>query len=586
MQSHSLSPPPVATPSPLCYTDLILNSVTHSHSLGKATLSPNRQSPHPPHGATPTSSSTQTKVLKRSNLTSSIPICAARSNTGTRLAKSPSLPTTGRHTLPTAQHRPHPQLRPSLTSSIPICAARSHTGTRLAKSPSLPTTGRHTLPTAQHRPHPQLRFYLGNLLGTKVINRPSLTSSIPICTTRSHTGTRLAKSPSLPTTGRHTLPTAQHRPHPQLKAQNPLPNTPEARYHKTTNYLEKTKVIKRPSLTSSIPICAARSHTGTRVAKSPSLPTTGRNTLPTAQHRPHPQLRPSLTSSIPICTARSHTGTRLAKSPSLPTAGRHTLPTAQHRPHAQLRLFRVTHRHSLGKVTVSPHYRSPLPPHGATPTPSSTQARYHKATNYLEKTKVINRPSLTSSIPICAARSHTGTRLAKSPSLPTTGRHTLPTAQHRPHPQLSVLARPQPQDIYPHGFVSGSSRPASQGVTNPGIALVQARLTSEFSWDPKPKRETIDVPVDSKLRILAGKKVCEKVFVSTFCTLNMNDQLDMFLPDRKESIIIHNHFFCCCYYYYYCKLLLTTTTTTTTTTIVNYYYYLYLYYITSTMCLH
>ncbi|KAM7466015.1 hypothetical protein LguiB_013577 [Lonicera macranthoides] len=50
----------------------------------------------------------------------------------------------------------------------------------------------------------------------------------------------------------------------------------------------------------------------------------------------------------------------------------------------------------------------------------------------------------------------------------------------------SVLDRPQPQDIYPHGFVSGRSRPASQGVTHPGIALVQARLTSEFSWDPKP----------------------------------------------------------------------------------------------------
>ncbi|KAM7484893.1 hypothetical protein LguiA_000902 [Lonicera macranthoides] len=46
--------------------------------------------------------------------------------------------------------------------------------------------------------------------------------------------------------------------------------------------------------------------------------------------------------------------------------------------------------------------------------------------------------------------------------------------------------RPQPQDIYPHGFVSGSSRPASQGVTHPGISLVQARLTSEFLWDPKP----------------------------------------------------------------------------------------------------
>ncbi|KAM7464489.1 hypothetical protein LguiA_032610 [Lonicera macranthoides] len=29
-------------------------------------------------------------------------------------------------------------------------------------------------------------------------------------------------------------------------------------------------------------------------------------------------------------------------------------------------------------------------------------------------------------------------------------------------------------------------RSASQGVTHPGISLVQARLTSEFSWDPKP----------------------------------------------------------------------------------------------------
>ncbi|KAM7510774.1 hypothetical protein LguiB_009649 [Lonicera macranthoides] len=47
-------------------------------------------------------------------------------------------------------------------------------------------------------------------------------------------------------------------------------------------------------------------------------------------------------------------------------------------------------------------------------------------------------------------------------------------------------ARPQPRNVYPHGFVFGSSRPASQGVTHPGISLVQARLTSEFSWDPKP----------------------------------------------------------------------------------------------------
>ncbi|KAM7518788.1 hypothetical protein LguiB_017750 [Lonicera macranthoides] len=43
-----------------------------------------------------------------------------------------------------------------------------------------------------------------------------------------------------------------------------------------------------------------------------------------------------------------------------------------------------------------------------------------------------------------------------------------------------------PGTSYPHGFIFGSSRPASQGVTHPGIALVQARLTSEFSWDPKP----------------------------------------------------------------------------------------------------
>ncbi|KAM7469348.1 hypothetical protein LguiA_007531 [Lonicera macranthoides] len=37
-------------------------------------------------------------------------------------------------------------------------------------------------------------------------------------------------------------------------------------------------------------------------------------------------------------------------------------------------------------------------------------------------------------------------------------------------------ARPQPRNIYPHGFVSGSSRPASQGVTHPGIALAAYSL--------------------------------------------------------------------------------------------------------------
>ncbi|KAM7462264.1 hypothetical protein LguiA_030385 [Lonicera macranthoides] len=37
-------------------------------------------------------------------------------------------------------------------------------------------------------------------------------------------------------------------------------------------------------------------------------------------------------------------------------------------------------------------------------------------------------------------------------------------------------AKPQPRNIYPHGFVSGSSRPASQGITHPGIALVHYSL--------------------------------------------------------------------------------------------------------------
>ncbi|KAM7465255.1 hypothetical protein LguiB_012817 [Lonicera macranthoides] len=54
------------------------------------------------------------------------------------------------------------------------------------------------------------------------------------------------------------------------------------------------------------------------------------------------------------------------------------------------------------------------------------------------------------------------------------------------YPYIRHPAGPQPRNVYPHGFLFGSSRPASQGVTHPGIALVQARLTSEFSWDAKP----------------------------------------------------------------------------------------------------
>ncbi|KAM7523080.1 hypothetical protein LguiA_012982 [Lonicera macranthoides] len=50
----------------------------------------------------------------------------------------------------------------------------------------------------------------------------------------------------------------------------------------------------------------------------------------------------------------------------------------------------------------------------------------------------------------------------------------------------SLLVFESIRDIPQPGFISGSSRPASQGVTHPGIALAQARLTSEFSWDPKP----------------------------------------------------------------------------------------------------
>ncbi|KAM7486770.1 hypothetical protein LguiA_002779 [Lonicera macranthoides] len=58
-------------------------------------------------------------------------------------------------------------------------------------------------------------------------------------------------------------------------------------------------------------------------------------------------------------------------------------------------------------------------------------------------------------------------------------------------------ARLQPRTIYPHGFVSGSSRPAFQGVTHPGIALAFYSLNfgvlmaSEASEPPKG---LVDVP--------------------------------------------------------------------------------------------
>ncbi|KAM7483678.1 hypothetical protein LguiB_008261 [Lonicera macranthoides] len=60
-------------------------------------------------------------------------------------------------------------------------------------------------------------------------------------------------------------------------------------------------------------------------------------------------------------------------------------------------------------------------------------------------------------------------------------------------------ARPQPRNIYPHGFVSGSSRSASQRVTHPGIALIlyslnfgvlmgsEARLLPNGNFEYGPK---------------------------------------------------------------------------------------------------
>ncbi|KAM7480383.1 hypothetical protein LguiA_028596 [Lonicera macranthoides] len=59
--------------------------------------------------------------------------------------------------------------------------------------------------------------------------------------------------------------------------------------------------------------------------------------------------------------------------------------------------------------------------------------------------------------------------------------------------------RPQPRNIYPHGFVSGSSRSASQRVTHPGIALIlyslnfgvlmgsEARLLPNGNFEYGPK---------------------------------------------------------------------------------------------------
>ncbi|KAM7462216.1 hypothetical protein LguiA_030337 [Lonicera macranthoides] len=77
-------------------------------------------------------------------------------------------------------------------------------------------------------------------------------------------------------------------------------------------------------------------------------------------------------------------------------------------------------------------------------------------------------------------------KVEKAAGLPRLGEERKRARKRKRNERMSVLDRPQPQDIYPHGFVSGSSRPASQGVTHPGISLAQARLTSEFSWDPKP----------------------------------------------------------------------------------------------------
>ncbi|KAM7469521.1 hypothetical protein LguiA_007704 [Lonicera macranthoides] len=65
--------------------------------------------------------------------------------------------------------------------------------------------------------------------------------------------------------------------------------------------------------------------------------------------------------------------------------------------------------------------------------------------------------------------------------------------------------RPQPQDIYPHGFVSGSSRSASQGVTHPGISLVQARLTSEWSIPRSIAEESSRRSTDTKNPNLSSK---------------------------------------------------------------------------------
>ncbi|KAM7528823.1 hypothetical protein LguiB_032233 [Lonicera macranthoides] len=122
----------------------------------------------------------------------------------------------------------------------------------------------------------------------------------------------------------------------------------------------------------------------------------------------------------------------------------------------------------MGSEARSPNFRCGMPPLSYH---SSTQGSTHHSGRHILPPKgidvLVNTPYSVGSalIPFVTTRSHLSTILSALGS---------------------VLDRPQPQDIYPHGFVSGSSRPASQGVTHPGISLVQARLTSEFSWDPKP----------------------------------------------------------------------------------------------------
>ncbi|KAM7502704.1 hypothetical protein LguiB_001608 [Lonicera macranthoides] len=86
-------------------------------------------------------------------------------------------------------------------------------------------------------------------------------------------------------------------------------------------------------------------------------------------------------------------------------------------------------------------------------------------------------------------------------------------------------ARLQPWNIYPHGFVSGSSRPA---YTHPGIALatyLPTRLTSEFLWDPKPMW---DAPFEYSAAIYLPRDFCN--LLSLRC-LRLTSQMTSF-PEK------------------------------------------------------